>query len=194
MTPRRPTLKDWEKKRDIKRRYDATAHIYDVRYEEEQIAKYEATFRILKKEELGLISDVGCGTGLLFSYIADRAEATVGIDISRMTLLKAKERARSSPNVHLICADADSMPAKSGIFNHVFAMTLIQNSPNPVQTLNEINRISADDGVMVVTGLKSIFSKNDFEDLLRDAGLRVAVLMDEDSLKCYVAICLRIHH
>jgi ubiquinone/menaquinone biosynthesis C-methylase UbiE len=73
-------------------------------------------------------------------------------------------------------------------------MTLIQNLPNPVQTLNEINRISVDDGVIVVTGLKSIFPKNHFEDLLRDAGLRVATLMDEDSLKCYVAICLRIHH
>jgi hypothetical protein len=73
-------------------------------------------------------------------------------------------------------------------------MTLIQNLPNPVRTLNEIDRISVDGGVVVVTGLKSIFSKSDFEGLLRDVGLRVAALIDEDSLKCYVAICSRIHH
>jgi ubiquinone/menaquinone biosynthesis C-methylase UbiE len=187
-------MSEWEKKRDIIRRYDITADIYDLRYEQEQTEKYTAAIESLEEKHLGLVLDVGCGTGLLFGHIKGKAERTVGLDISRKTLLKAKERATASPDIYLIQADADSMPLKASIFDHAFAMTIIQNSPNPVQTLNEIERASKDDAVIVVTGLKRIFSKNDFEDLLRRARLHIAVLKDEDGLKCYVAICSKIHH
>jgi malonyl-CoA O-methyltransferase len=185
---------DWEKKRDVIRRYDATARIYDLRYEQEQTAKYNAALRSLEKRDLRLVLDVGCGTGLLFDHIKNKAEATIGLDISKKTLLKARERAATLPNIHIICADADFMPLKEHTFDHVFAVTLIQNSPNPAQTLNEINQVSKDDAAIVVTGLKKIFSKEAFEHLLCNAGLHIIVLNDEESLKCYVAICSKIQH
>lgn len=187
-------MNEWNKKRDIIRRYDATAHIYDLRYEQEQTAKYDAALRSLEKRDLRLVLDVGCGTGLLFDHIKNKAEATIGLDISKKTLLKARGRVAALPNVHVICADADFMPLKEHTFDHVFAVTLIQNSPNPAQTLNEISQVSKDDAVIVVTGLKRIFSKEAFEHLLHDAGLHIIVLNDEESLKCYVAICTKIQH
>lgn len=187
-------MSEWEKKRDIKRRYDAAAHIYDLRYEHEQTVKYIVALKGLGKRQLGLVLDVGCGTGLLFGHVASTAKGTVGLDVSKKTLLKAMERARNLPNVDMICADADFMPLKENTFDHAFAMTLIQNLPNPVQTLNEIKRVSKEDASIVVTGLKTIFSKEDFEHLLQKAGLHTTTLTDEDSQKCYVAICTRIHH
>jgi ubiquinone/menaquinone biosynthesis C-methylase UbiE len=187
-------MNEWDKKRDIMRRYDVTADIYDLRYEQEQTAKYVAAFESLENRRLGLVIDVGCGTGLLFGRLKERAETIVGLDISRKTLVKAKERARSSADMHLVLADADSMPLKAGTFDHAFAMTIIQNSPVPVQTLNEIERVSKDDALIVVTGLKKIFSRKDFVNLLRKAGLRIVTLNDEEGLKCYVAICTRVYH
>lgn len=175
------------------RRYDITADIYDLRYEQEQIEKYAAAMDSLKKKRFGHVLDVGCGTGLLFDHI-ERAESIVGIDISRKTLLRAKMRAVDRPSIHLIRADADSMPVNTGIFSHAFAVTVIQNSPNPVRTLNEIVRVSKDNALVVITGLKRIFSREAFESLLLKAGLYVKALKDEEGLKCYVAICRKVNH
>lgn len=184
----------WKKKRDIMRKYDATAHIYDLRYEQEQIAKYSAALESLQERELGLVLDVGCGTGLLFNHIRAASRRIIGVDISRKTLHRARERARNSSGIDVICADADFLPFRGGIFNHAFAVTLIQNSPNPVQTLKEVERVSRNDAVTVVTGLKRVFSKDGFASLLHKARLDVTVLKDEESLKCYVAICTKMHH
>ncbi len=173
------------------KRYDLTAHIYDMQYAEEQAAKIEAAMKSVSMEEYGLVLDVGCGTGLLFSYVADKSETTVGIDVSRKILLQAKKRAENFPKVRLIWADADYMPLREKVFSHVFAVTLIQNTPNPVKTLNEIKRVAREDAVIVVTGLKKAFTLEDFEKLLQEAALNIVALQDE-GLQCYVAVCTKL--
>jgi len=186
-------MSGWKKKRSIMRRYDLTAHIYDMRYAEEQTAKIEAALEGLKIEKSSLILDVGCGTGFLFSYVAEKAEVTVGLDISRNILFQAQKRAENFLNVHLILADADNMPLKENIFSHVFGITLIQNMPEPMKTLNEIRRVAKTNAKIVVTGLRKAFTQEEFEGLLRDAGLNVATLKN-DGLKCYVAVCTKFFH
>ncbi|MBX5329279.1 MAG: class I SAM-dependent methyltransferase [Candidatus Bathyarchaeota archaeon] len=181
-------MSEWDKKREIMHRYDVTAHIYDMRYAEEQKAKFQTAFKNLKMERLGLVLDVGCGTGLLFDSVADRAEIVVGVDLSKKTMLKAKEYAKRFLNVHLVLADADKLPFPEDFFNHVFAFTLLQNMPNPPATLKGIVRVAKAKAVVVVTGLKNVFSRESFEELLRDAGLKVAVL-ESENLKCHVAVC-----
>jgi len=184
----------WAKKRSTMRRYDLTAHLYNMRYAEEQKAKYEAALESVGNSDSELALDAGCGTGLLFSHTANQAKAFVGLDISRKTLLVAKEHAKTFSNVHLVRADVDCMPFKEKLFSHVYAMTLIQNSPNPLATLQEINRVSKDEAVVVVTGLKKVFSKGHFEDLIRKSTLRLNALRNESNLKCYVATCTKMHH
>jgi len=174
-------------------RYDLTAHIYDMQYAEEQTAKIRAALEGLKMEKHSLVLDAGCGTGLLFGYVADKAEATVGLDISRKILLQAKKRVKNFQIIHLILADADNMPLKENVFSHVFGITLIQNMPNPAKTLNEIRRVAKTNAKIVVTGLRKAFTQEEFEGLLRDAGLNVATLKN-DGLKCYVAVCTKFFH
>jgi len=186
-------MNGWNKKRSIMRRYDLTAHIYDMQYAEEQAEKIEAALKDVKMEKHSLVLDAGCGTGLLFSYVADKAEKTVGLDISRKILLQAKERAKDFQNVYLILADADNMPLKENVFSHVFGITLIQNMPNPIETLKEIRRVAKEDAAIVVTGLKKAFTLEEFEELLRNAGLNIVALRDE-GLKCYVAVCTKLYH
>jgi ubiquinone/menaquinone biosynthesis C-methylase UbiE len=187
-------MKDWAKKRKIMQRYDTTAHLYDMRYNEEQTAKIEAALKNVSIKSHSSVLDVGCGTGILFQHVICRAENIVGLDISKKTLIQAKERAKNLPNVHLLWADADNMPIKKDAFNYVFAITLIQNTPSPHKTLNEIKRVSQSDSVIVITGLKKCFSLEMFETMLKEAGFRIRKLIDEYDLKCYVAVCARLLH
>jgi ubiquinone/menaquinone biosynthesis C-methylase UbiE len=183
-------MSEWYKKRDVMQHYDLTAHIYDMQYAEEQTAKIEAAIESVNMEKQDLVLDVGCGTGLLFKYAANKAKTIVGLDISRKILLQAKERVKKFPNVYLIWADADNMPLKEKIFDHVFAVTLVQNTPDPVKTLNEVKRVTKENAVIVVTGLKKKFSLEIFEGLLRNAGLNIVALKSEN-LKCHVAVCAK---
>ena len=180
----------WDKKRDIMRRYDVTAQIYDRRYAEEQTAKIEAALEQVKVDA-GMILDVGCGTGILFNYVADKARMTVGLDFSKETLLVAKERAKNHASVHLVRADADNVPLRDKVFDRVFAMTLIQNTPKPNKTLDEIRRVVKDNGLIVVTGLKKVFKRSTVKQLLRNAGLNNMIVGNE-GLKCYVAVCTKL--
>jgi ubiquinone/menaquinone biosynthesis C-methylase UbiE len=182
-------LSIWKHKRSVKRRYDLTAGMYDARYAEEQEAKYHAALADTKPT--GLVLDLGCGTGLLFSHIASKATNVVGVDVSKGLLLQARERAKTLGNVDLIQADADHLPFKNDVFNAVFAFTVLQNMPKPLETLMEIRRTARDYAVVTVTGLKKTFSTKALEKLLRNAGLHVVSVKDEEKLKCYVASSIK---
>ncbi len=182
-------MNGWDKKRDIMRRYDVTAEMYDMRYAEEQTAKIKAALQHVKVKAAMLL-DAGCGTGILFSHVADEAQMIVGIDISKKSLLTAKERSREQMRVHLVRADADNMPLRDEVFDRVFAITLIQNMPNPTETLNEIKRAAKANASIVVTALKKVFDRNTLEQLLKAAGLNIIVIEGE-GLKCYVAVCAK---
>lgn len=181
----------WNKKRDVMRRYDVTSRIYDMRYAEDQAAIYSVALKNLGLSGLGFVLDVGCGTGLLFGYIASSADEIVGLDISKETLLKARERAAKFQNVHLICADADAIPIKEKTFDHVFAFTIIQNLPKPPDTLKEIGRTAKPNAAILISGLRRIFSREIFQGILRKASLSIIALEDKEELQCYIAICTK---
>jgi ubiquinone/menaquinone biosynthesis C-methylase UbiE len=184
-------VNEWSQKRKVMRRYDLTAQLYEMRYAEEQEAKYKAALENLNVARDSLVLDVGCGAGLLFSHVVAEAEAVVGVDVSKKLLLQAKVRAKNFHSVHLVQADADYLPFRDSSFNVVFAFTVLQNMPKPLETLTEIKRTAKHDASIVVTGLKKTFSIDAFRELLQHAGLSVVSLMDEDVLKCYVAVSFK---
>jgi ubiquinone/menaquinone biosynthesis C-methylase UbiE len=183
-------MSSWQKKRRMMRRYDITAEMYDKRYAEEQAAKIEAALKRVAIESHDRVLDSGCGTGVLFDYIADKAKLIVGVDISRKTLMQAIRHVqrKSLSNVHLLQADMDNLPFGDGVFSKVFSLTVLQNSPEYTETLAEIKRTGMTEAAFVVTGLKSIFSKSIFETLLTKSQLKI-VAFEEEDLKCYVAVC-----
>ena len=184
-------MNEWNQKRKMIRRYDLTAKIYNARYAEEQELKYAKALAQLSITRSLDVLDVGCGTGLLFKHVAAKAKTTVGVDASRRLLAQAKESAGDFPNVHLIRADADHLPFKDGCFGLVFAFTVLQNMPKPLETVNEVKRVAKPDASLVVTGLKKAFSLDAFKNLLQRACLRLVSLEDVDALKCYVAVAVQ---
>jgi phosphatidylethanolamine/phosphatidyl-N-methylethanolamine N-methyltransferase len=185
-------MREWNEKREVRRSYDLSAAVYDAQYSEEQKAKIEAALSHINLKKSHITLDVGCGTGLLFEHIGKSVKLLVGLDISSKILKEAKRRAQGLPEAALVCADADFMPFQNGIFDDVFAITLLQNMPNPILTLNEIKRVCKSNSIIAITGLKKKFSLDAFTKLLAQAGLKTYAIKTNGQLKGYVAVCRKI--
>ncbi len=172
------------------RHYNRTAHAYNTRYADEQNLKIDAALENLKLRR-GLILDLGCGTGLLLPRIQKMVKDIVGVDVSKGMLKEIAPSVKHSENVHFILADADHTPLRHGYFDAVFAVTLLQNMPNPRNTLEEMKRVTKPDASIIVTGLKKQFAQQSFLELLKDAELKPQLLKTDESVKCHVAIAKR---
>jgi len=179
----------WNKKRRVMRHYDQSAKVYDTQYTEEQEAKIRVALDNLTLNQDSVILDAGCGTGLLFEHIAERTRFIVGTDISIGILNEAKKKAKTYKNVALIRADADNMPFPNQSFDAVFAITLLQNTPNPLATLNEIKWVSKSNATIIVTGLRKAFTKEEFAKMLQYANLKAAIVKLDEQMREHICIC-----
>ena len=168
-----------EDKREIQESYNTLGgRIYDIRYGREQEAKYKAVLDRISPQPDDIVLDDGCGTGLLLHRLNAHL---IGLDFSHKLLEKARSRLRDKPGTHLIQADADHLPFRPSVYSLVFAITLLQNSPIPRQTLSEMRRVGRHDSQIVVTALKKAFSAEGLKELLEKAGLScVKFVMGED--------------
>jgi len=171
------------------RHYDQQAAIYDIQYLGEQTAKIEDALSITELKPNETVLDLGCGTGFLFQHINKSIRLLVGLDISSNILREAKKRTKTLPNIALVRADADNTPFPDSIFDRVFAITLLQNMPEPTKTIIEMKRIGKPQAVFAVTGLKKTFTTKSFVDLLERERLKVATLNTNQRLKGHVAVC-----
>lgn len=133
--------------------------------------------------------DAGCGTGLLFRNVVNKADFAVGIDISRGLIQEARKKTQHYRNVALVLADTDNMPLLDESFDIILAVTLMQNLPAPTATLTEFKRVAKETASIVVTGLKKHFTQEGFLKMLHEAGLFVDALKLDDMERDYVSIC-----
>jgi ubiquinone/menaquinone biosynthesis C-methylase UbiE len=106
-------------------------------------------------------------------------------------LERAGSRCGGRENVCLVCGDADRLPFRERSFDKVFAFTLIQNMPDPGQTVHEIVRVAKSGSRVVITALKKCFTLEKFVWLLEKSGLTVVDVMSGEDLRDHVAICTR---
>ena len=173
-------------KREIKDSYDNLGgRLYDLRYGAEQRDKYEAILAEVEVSERDIVLDNGCGTGLLLEYLSATA---VGLDISSSLLSKALARIRDTYDKHLIQGDAENLPMRDHVFGRVFAITLIQNTPNKARALEEISRVGHKDTRVVVTALKKSFSEEAFRHVIESAGFMIMNFINDEKLSDIIAI------
>ena len=177
---------EWKKKREVMLHYDQTATSYDAQYAKEQNTKIRAALTNVHPKENSLMLDMGCGTGLLFPHVADKAKLLVGIDISRKLLKQAKKRAKQHLNITLIQADADHTPFKNQAFHTLFAITLLQNMPHPTATLKEIGRITKPKATIILTTLKKRFTQKAITELLKKTKLKITTLKTTPKIKDHI--------
>lgn len=182
-------MAELNKKRNIMRHYNQLAQVYDIQYAGEQKTKIEATLENMSLNKNDFVLDVGCGTGLLFSHIANRVQLLIGVDISRKLIEKAKPRKKHYLNTHILLADTDHLPFKNQTFHTTFAITLLQNIPKPLTTLKEVKRVSKKHATIAVTGLKKKYTKKTFTTTLKNAKLEISTLKTDNNLKDHIATC-----
>lgn len=187
-------MQGWNKKRATMRHYDHQAKVYDSQYLDEQDAKIVAGFSSMGPWSNEFILDMGCGTGILFHHVNEATKLIMGIDISKKLLQVAKKRIKNLSNVNLVRADADNTPFPDKIFTGIFAITLLQNMPDPKTTILEMQRISKSDAVLVLTGLKKKFTQENFIDFLKHAQLKVSVIKTSEHLKDYIVVCKKLEY
>ncbi len=182
----------WNKKREVMHHYNSLAAVYDAQYGEEQDAKMKAALSSIDLGKDCLVLDAGCGTGLFFKHVGGLLKLLVGIDISSKILKEAKKYAKQLRTVAVVRADTDFAPFQNDVFDATFAITLLQNVPDPLVTLREMKRVSKDRALIVTTGLKKEFSREAFAKLLQKAGLGVSVIESSGELKGHISVCRKV--
>ena len=183
---------EWKEKRSNMQHYDRQAAIYNVQYMGEQDSKIEDILNSIELDSDELVLDLGCGTGFLFQHINQQVGLVVGIDLSQKALVEAKKRTKNMTNVALILADADNTPFPDHTFDKIFAITVIQNMPDPTKTLSEMKRVGKPQATFAVTGFKKAFTQESFVEVLERARLKVLTLNNDSQLKGHVAVCTRL--
>lgn len=182
-------MQEWKEKLETMRHYDQQSKIYDLQYSGEQNTKIENVLSNTEFEPNETVIDLGCGTGFLFQHVIKSTKLLVGLDISSKFLQEAKKRTKNLSNIVLIRADADNTPFPDCIFDRVFAITLLQNMPDPMKTISEMKRIAKPQAIFVATGLKKTFTQQGFINLLKTTRLKVSVLETTQPLKGYIGVC-----
>ncbi|WP_096393166.1 class I SAM-dependent methyltransferase [Halorubrum trapanicum] len=114
--------------------------------------------------------DVGCGNGRHTEALAARAEVAVGIDLSRGLLDEAVARARDrefADSAAFVHGDAGALPVRDDAVDlAVYVATIHHLSPREarVESLNELARVLAPDGVALVSAWSTAHDRFDREE------------------------------
>lgn len=170
-------------KREVAVKYDALGgRIYDLRYSDEQEAKYDALLETMTPGPDETTLDIGCGTGLL----AERLESRIiGLDISAALISTALSRLRGKGSSHLVMGEAGAIPFRNSSFDMIYSVTVLQNTPDPLASINEMKRVGR--AIAGVTGLKKVFTEESFRLLLEEGGFSSFNILDSSGLNDWIA-------
>jgi len=137
-------------KREIMTKYNTTFRGYDELYGEEQMEKCIEVMREIEDLKDKVVLDVGCGTGIMEGMLIE-AKYIIGLDISIEMIKIAKGKYGEYYNISWVNADAENLPIKSESIDLSLMITVIQNTPNPLNALEEIERTLKLEGEAIVT-------------------------------------------
>jgi ubiquinone/menaquinone biosynthesis C-methylase UbiE len=181
------------KKREIIKKYDSTAHISDNRYSKIQSEKYSLIFKEFSFEDKFLL-DAGCGTGLFYDFFLEHLEDNLdkqsyflGVDISwnmlkKFSLKLKKKEKLAKHQICLVLSDLENLPFRENVFHALFSLTSLQNLPNIINGINESFRVTKDNGGVKFSILKK---KLDLDEILSHIKLQVKNLkiIENDDLE-----------
>jgi 2-polyprenyl-6-hydroxyphenyl methylase / 3-demethylubiquinone-9 3-methyltransferase len=93
------------------------------------------------------VLDIGCGGGLLTSYLNMQGHKVTGIDLSQGSLDFAKKQDLAS-KINYVYASADSLPFEDSSFDVVCAMDLLEHVDDYKKVISEASRVLKPGGLM----------------------------------------------
>jgi SAM-dependent methyltransferase len=100
----------------------------------------------------GSLLEVGCGTAPLLLAAHRRFGLLVGVDVAFRWLIIAKKRlAEAGVDAVLLCASAEALPLRDGLFDRVVADSVLEVVRDQAATLAECRRVLHPGGALFVT-------------------------------------------
>lgn len=98
------------------------------------------------------ILEVGCGSGILGSWIKQNCNFYVGLDISNNLLKQFKETEKLHSKPNIIQSTSDSIPLSKGSFDKVVmnSVTMFLNDHILTKTFEEIERVVKPNGLLYI--------------------------------------------
>lgn len=93
--------------------------------------------------------DIGCGSGYLLNQAA--CKRGIGVDISDLMVKTAWENCKNNGKKFIIQSDAENLPFKDRSFNKIVSTEVIEHILHPQALLEEIERISKNNTVIIIT-------------------------------------------
>jgi ubiquinone/menaquinone biosynthesis C-methylase UbiE len=110
------------------------------------------------------VLDIGCGYGRNIQTLLKVTDKITGLDNDEQAIKETKQVMASNPGVKLFLADAALLPFAENSFDVVVLFDILQNLvENKVKTLQEVNRVLADDGKILI----SVYSEDALENRLK---------------------------
>jgi SAM-dependent methyltransferase len=116
--------------------------------------------------------DIGCGIGLMSSWLAERVSRVVGVDISPRSV-EAASRLFSSPEFVVCAPPADPLP--SGAFDLVTLIDVVEHLPagELPKLFERIGEVAAEKAVVAVNVPSKLFALRGASDQVIDEALGV---------------------
>lgn len=104
--------------------------------------RFEEVSRVIEKVD-GSILDLGSNDGTFSKVVLDKSDARnlIGIDVVKKTVDWANKHWSQTGKMKFKVADAHKLPFKSGTFDSVFALEMLEHVFDPLKVLTEARRV-----------------------------------------------------
>ncbi len=142
-------------------------------------AQVETAIReMASQEKVGLLLDLGTGTGRVLELLAPLADQAVGLDLSHEMLAVARANLEKSDirNAQVRHGDLFSLPFEDGAADLVVLHQVLHYLDDPMRAIGEAVRVLADDGRLLIVD----FAPHELEFLREDhAHRRLGISMED---------------
>lgn len=193
-------------KKETVKHFDAQAEGYDRGADGKfSAAAYQEILRRMKDAGRSCILDIGCGNGNILAALSKSGQGMrlAGLDLSVKMIEEARKKV--GDKVKLIVGDAEELPFQDRSMDFIICNMSFHHYPNPKRVLSEMHRVLKSKGTLLIgdpnpplllrklinttsrftsSGDYKMYSRKEFESLLRECGWQMEGWMKPNVLSC----------